>query len=155
MIHGKVDTEGLEFDLFIGDVEELNRKAFSNELAITKIKPEELEQMRKAAEKFTHLQEEGKIKEANRYDILFHSLLLQATGNKLVSNLHRVIIHFFQEAENIPKIALTANPARRRDHYLLCQALEKGDIQWARKILHRHLTYKWEKVFKDKDKRDV
>jgi len=37
MIHGKVDTEGLEFELFIGDVEELNRKAFSNELAITKI----------------------------------------------------------------------------------------------------------------------
>ncbi len=37
MIHGKIDTEGLEFELFIGDVEELNRKAFSNELAITKI----------------------------------------------------------------------------------------------------------------------
>ena len=37
MIHGKVDTEDLEFELFIGDVEELNRKAFSNELAITKI----------------------------------------------------------------------------------------------------------------------
>jgi len=37
MIHGKIDTEGLEFELFIGDVEELNRKAFSNELSITKI----------------------------------------------------------------------------------------------------------------------
>ncbi|RLD67526.1 MAG: 1,4-dihydroxy-6-naphthoate synthase [Bacteroidetes bacterium] len=37
MIHGKIDTEGLEFELFIGDVEELNRKAFSNELDITKI----------------------------------------------------------------------------------------------------------------------
>jgi len=37
MIHDKVDTEGLEFELFIGDVEELNRKAFSNELDITKI----------------------------------------------------------------------------------------------------------------------
>ncbi len=37
MIHGKIDTEGLEFELFIGDVEELNRKAFHNELAITKI----------------------------------------------------------------------------------------------------------------------
>lgn len=37
MIHDKVNTEGLEFELFIGDVEELNRKAFSNELAITKI----------------------------------------------------------------------------------------------------------------------
>ena len=37
MIHGKIDTEGLEFDLFIGDVEELNRKAFHQELDITKI----------------------------------------------------------------------------------------------------------------------
>ena len=37
MIHNKIDTEGLEFELFIGDVEELNRKAFHNELAITKI----------------------------------------------------------------------------------------------------------------------
>jgi 1,4-dihydroxy-6-naphthoate synthase len=37
MIHGKVDTEGLEFELFIGDVEELNRKAFDRELDITKI----------------------------------------------------------------------------------------------------------------------
>lgn len=37
MIHGKIDTEGLDFELFIGDVEELNRKAFSQELDITKI----------------------------------------------------------------------------------------------------------------------
>jgi 1,4-dihydroxy-6-naphthoate synthase len=37
MIHGKIDTEGLEFELFIGDVEELNRKAFNRELDITKI----------------------------------------------------------------------------------------------------------------------
>ena len=37
MIHGKVDTEGLDFELFIGDVEELNRKAFSGDLDVTKI----------------------------------------------------------------------------------------------------------------------
>jgi 1,4-dihydroxy-6-naphthoate synthase len=37
MIHGKIDTEGLEFDLVIEDVEELNRRAFRNELDITKI----------------------------------------------------------------------------------------------------------------------
>ena len=37
MIHNKVDTESLEFELFIGDVEELNRKAFDQELDITKI----------------------------------------------------------------------------------------------------------------------
>ena len=37
MIHGKVDTEGVDFKIFTGDVEELNRKAFNAELDITKI----------------------------------------------------------------------------------------------------------------------
>ena len=37
MIHGKIDTEGLSFDLIIEDVEELNRRAFNAELDITKI----------------------------------------------------------------------------------------------------------------------
>lgn len=37
MIHGKVDTEGLKFDIVLGDVEELNQKAFAGELNITKL----------------------------------------------------------------------------------------------------------------------
>jgi 1,4-dihydroxy-6-naphthoate synthase len=37
MVHGRVDTEGLEFDYFLADVENLNRKAFSAEVDITKI----------------------------------------------------------------------------------------------------------------------
>ncbi len=37
MVHHKIDTEGLEFSLFLGDVEELNRKAFDQELDITKL----------------------------------------------------------------------------------------------------------------------
>jgi len=37
MIHKKVDTEGLEFDVFLGDVEELNRKAFDGHIDITKL----------------------------------------------------------------------------------------------------------------------
>ncbi len=37
MVHHKIDTEGLEFDVHIGDVEELNRMAFASELDITKI----------------------------------------------------------------------------------------------------------------------
>lgn len=37
MIHGKIDTEGLDFDLVLGDVEELNQRAFAGELAITKL----------------------------------------------------------------------------------------------------------------------
>lgn len=37
MVHGRVDTEGLEFDYYLSDVEELNRKAFIGEPDITKM----------------------------------------------------------------------------------------------------------------------
>jgi len=37
MVHGRIDTEGLEFDYFLADVEELNRRAFSAEADITKV----------------------------------------------------------------------------------------------------------------------
>ena len=37
MVHGRIDTEGLEFDYFLADVEELNRRAFASELDVIKI----------------------------------------------------------------------------------------------------------------------
>lgn len=37
LVHGKVDTEGLSFELFIEDVETLNQRAFRQELDITKL----------------------------------------------------------------------------------------------------------------------
>jgi 1,4-dihydroxy-6-naphthoate synthase len=37
MVHGRVDTEGLEFEYYLADVEELNRKAFNGEPDITKM----------------------------------------------------------------------------------------------------------------------
>jgi 1,4-dihydroxy-6-naphthoate synthase len=37
MVHGRIDTEGLEFDYHLADVEELNRRAFTGEPDITKI----------------------------------------------------------------------------------------------------------------------
>jgi 1,4-dihydroxy-6-naphthoate synthase len=37
MVHHKIDTEGIEFEYFMGDVEELNKMAFSGAAHITKI----------------------------------------------------------------------------------------------------------------------
>jgi 1,4-dihydroxy-6-naphthoate synthase len=37
MVHQKIDTEGLEFEVTLADVEELNHKAFKRELDITKL----------------------------------------------------------------------------------------------------------------------
>jgi 1,4-dihydroxy-6-naphthoate synthase len=37
MVHGRIDTEGIEFDYFLADVEELNRRAFAGQVDITKM----------------------------------------------------------------------------------------------------------------------
>ncbi len=37
MVHGKIDTEGLAFDVLLADVEELNQRAFKGDLDITKL----------------------------------------------------------------------------------------------------------------------
>jgi 1,4-dihydroxy-6-naphthoate synthase len=37
MVHGRIDTEGLEFDYFMADVEELNRRAFEGKVQVTKM----------------------------------------------------------------------------------------------------------------------
>jgi 1,4-dihydroxy-6-naphthoate synthase len=37
MVHGRIDTEGLEFNYFLTDVEELNRRALTSDVDITKI----------------------------------------------------------------------------------------------------------------------
>jgi len=37
MIHHKIDTEGLDFEVFYDDVETLNQKAMRGELDITKL----------------------------------------------------------------------------------------------------------------------
>lgn len=37
LVHGHIDTEGLEFDVVLGDVEQLNQQAFRGDLDITKL----------------------------------------------------------------------------------------------------------------------
>jgi 1,4-dihydroxy-6-naphthoate synthase len=37
MVHGRIDTEGLEFDYLLADIEELNKRAFAADIDITKI----------------------------------------------------------------------------------------------------------------------
>lgn len=37
LVHHKIDTEGLKFDLMFADVEELNKTAFNHEIDFTKL----------------------------------------------------------------------------------------------------------------------
>ena len=37
LVHGKIDTEGLDFEVIMEDVEALNRRAFAGDIAVTKL----------------------------------------------------------------------------------------------------------------------
>jgi 1,4-dihydroxy-6-naphthoate synthase len=37
LVHGKIDTEGLEFDIYMADIEELNQMALEGVLDVTKL----------------------------------------------------------------------------------------------------------------------
>jgi 1,4-dihydroxy-6-naphthoate synthase len=37
MVHGKIDTEGIEFEVFMEDVEALNQRAFAGDIDVTKL----------------------------------------------------------------------------------------------------------------------
>ncbi|HZM13200.1 MAG TPA: MqnA/MqnD/SBP family protein, partial [Bacteroidales bacterium] len=37
LVHGRVDTEGVSFDWFLADVEELNRRAMEGSVDVTKM----------------------------------------------------------------------------------------------------------------------
>lgn len=37
MLHGRIDTEGLDFEVFMEDVEALNRRAFAGDIQVTKL----------------------------------------------------------------------------------------------------------------------
>jgi len=92
MIHNKIDTEGLEFELFIGDVEELNRKAFHNELAITKI----------SYNAYTHL--------TDNYILLDSgSALGENCGPLIIANKEFEIEELSEKKIAIPGINTTAN----------------------------------------------
>lgn len=109
-------------------------------LAIDRADSSQLDQMHKTIEPFESLQARQKTDEADVYDIRFHELLLQASGNEYLMSLHDVINQYFVRVrKQYPGTAYAAIPARTREHRLLLAAMRKGNRRDAADILWRHL----------------
>ena len=92
MVHGKIDTEGLEFSYLLADVEELNQKAFRGELDITKL----------SFHAFLHL--------ANQYVLLQSGAALGSNaGPLLVSKIPLTMADLAGKRIGIPGKNTTAN----------------------------------------------
>ncbi len=72
MVHQKVDTEGLQFDVMLADVEELNRNAFEGTIDITKL----------SYHAFAHI--------ANHYKLLMSGSALGYKNGPLLISKHKI-----------------------------------------------------------------
>jgi 1,4-dihydroxy-6-naphthoate synthase len=92
LLHGKIDTEGLDFEVFMEDVEALNQRAFSNNIHITKL----------SYHAFAHLTEQ--------YDLLdAGSALGNNCGPLLIARTHQTPEALQKARIAIPGRMTTAN----------------------------------------------
>jgi len=142
MIHGKIDTEGLDFELIIEDVEELNRRAFNNELDITKI----------SFNAYTKL--------VNNYILLDSGAALGENCGPLIISKKPIDIEALKDKKiAIPGINTTANllmklafPEHQNKEELLFSDIEKaiidGDVDAGLIIHESRFTYEAKGLYK-------
>lgn len=119
MIHGKIDTEGLNFEVIMADVEELNQRAFAGELAITKL----------SFHAFAHLLETYTLLDAG-------SALGRNCGPLLIARQDLSLAQINEGPIAIPGKFTTANfllnlayPTAQNKHELLFSAIEQAVIK--------------------------
>lgn len=110
-------------------------------LAIGRAPAEVLDQMEQTLKPFARHQSSGNAVEADVYDIRFHTLLLDASGNEYLSSLHEVISRFFGRVRTeLPVVADATSPRSAAEHRMLLKALRQGDRAAASDILWKHLS---------------
>lgn len=145
MVHGKIDTEGLEFKYVLADVEELNQKAFRGELDITKL----------SFHAFLHL--------ADKYVLLQSGAALGSNaGPLLVSKIPLTLAELSGKRIGIPGKYTTADlllslaaPQLTDKVEMLFSDIEKavsaGDIDAGLIIHESRFTYQQKGLFKVAD----
>ncbi len=81
----------------------------------------------------------GQTEEADTAEVEFHSLILEMTGNPLISGMHEVLSDYFH-------VAVRKNPNWREvsfdavlEHKAIAKAIAARDIELARNLLRHHL----------------
>lgn len=112
------------------------------ELAVKNITEAQLSLMQEMADQMTEMWARERWREADRCDARFHSLILEATGSKLVSSLHNVIVLFFCKKAESAKADQHVRREKSMNHHGICEAFRLRDIDRLREILAVHLDEK-------------
>ena len=135
MVHQKVDTEGLEFDVVLADVEELNRNAFAGGIDITKL----------SYHAYAHV--------AGNYKLLTSGSALGYKNGPLLISKHKIYPHEIADLKvAIPGKYTTANllfsivfpVVKEKKQYLFSdieEAILKGEVDAGVIIHENRFTY--------------
>ncbi len=81
----------------------------------------------------------GHNERADQIDLAFHSLILEMTGNPLVSGMHRVLADYFL-ASTLEAPKPSEDPVSSiRAHHMIAEAFARRDAEMVRSILRSHL----------------
>ncbi|PCJ63152.1 MAG: GntR family transcriptional regulator [Candidatus Hydrogenedentota bacterium] len=81
----------------------------------------------------------GHDENADRIDLAFHSLILEMTGNPLISGMHRVISNYFAISREMDPMPGEDATTAIREHHIIADAIAQGDRELARTVLRTHL----------------
>jgi DNA-binding GntR family transcriptional regulator len=109
-------------------------------LAIDKISPEQLEQLRVVKKDFEMNTKSGDIKKIAEADVKFHDIIYEATDNpKLVSMLsnfraqaYRYRVEYLKDANSYPVLI--------REHEAIVESIETKDEKKAMQAMHEHVA---------------
>ena len=121
------------------------------ELAAKRITDEEMEQLMECSESFNKAVSDEDSENMIKYDTLFHHLIVEASGNKvlvdLVSKLQEVVLRFrylyfsdFRRSAQMPA-----------EHELIVDAIRSGDHQKAKEAATIHIDRLKELVIEEDD----
>jgi len=98
------------------------------------------DRLREIAERFEKVtSNQGQSGEADLAELEFHSLLLEMTGNSLISGMHGVLSDYFHAAARKNPNWRTVSRDAVWEHKAIAKAIAQRDAELARNLLRRHL----------------
>jgi GntR family transcriptional regulator, transcriptional repressor for pyruvate dehydrogenase complex len=82
----------------------------------------------------------GHNEEADQVDLSYHCLILEMTGNPLVSGMHRVVSDYFLASTQAAPSPSEDPAAAIREHHMIADAISRQDAELVRTLLRAHLA---------------
>ncbi|MCC6487855.1 MAG: FadR family transcriptional regulator [Candidatus Hydrogenedentes bacterium] len=112
----------------------------SVDLAVPHASEDQIKRLSTLADQFEYIASEfGHNPEADQIDLVFHTLILEMTGNELIAGMHRVLADYFlASSREAPKPSEDSVSAIRA-HHMIADAFARRDAEMVRSVLRSHL----------------